>query len=199
MEIPKTARHAEINLIKDIKRDTIGSTSGEPSAERENVDRDRWLHAARSRLRFELLGLAFALSRGATPQEYARFLWSKGAVRWMGIEIPDADNYLLKEIAAVGTLFPWVKVTHGRMASGQGEITFSGGCLGGYGEDRWALAEKLGLDQTTVCEYCAEAFKVWGRQLALTVTPFPGNKGTCRLRATKANTTNELHLEVKEV
>lgn len=63
----------------------------------------RWLLAARSRLRLELQGLAFAVSRGATPQEYARFLWSRGAAAWMGADSADADSYLLKEAAPHAT------------------------------------------------------------------------------------------------
>lgn len=95
-----------------------------------------------------------------------------------------ADSYLLKEAAAIAILFPWVHVVPGRMTPQRAELTFSGGCLGGYGEDRWALARSLGLGRTAVCRYCSEAFKVWGKQLGLKIACHPQRDGTCKLQAT---------------
>ncbi|MBI4294598.1 MAG: hypothetical protein HY669_00315 [Chloroflexi bacterium] len=144
-----------------------------------------WLRVAKSRLRLELRGLALAMSRGAVPQEYARVLWGEGAVSWMGTASPDAQSYVLKEAAAIAVLFPWVNIGQGKMTPERAELLFSGGCLCGYGEDRWALARSLGLGRTDLCRYCSEAFQVWGQQLGLKVTPHPGRDNSCRLEAIK--------------
>ena len=147
-------------------------------------------HAARSRLRLELQGLAFAISRGATPEEYARFLWGSGAVRWMGCHAPGVDEYLLKEMDSMSRLFPWIKAVQADISPDEGEVVFAQGCLGGWGENRFALARSLGLNRSAVCRYCAEACLVWGAQLGLKVEPKPGLgcKGGCCLTAKKAVT-----------
>lgn len=146
-------------------------------------------HAARSRLRLELQGLAFAISRGATPEEYARFLWGSGAAKWMGSHVPGVDEYLLKEIDAMSRLFPWIDVTQFSASPSHGEVVFSSGCLGGWGENRFALARSLGLNRSALCRYCKEACLVWGAQLGLRVEPKPGPgcRGGCRLTARKVN------------
>ncbi|MDO8691718.1 MAG: hypothetical protein Q7R39_17225, partial [Dehalococcoidia bacterium] len=144
---------------------------------------ERWLTAARSRLRIEVAGLAFAASRGYAPEEYARELWGRGAKGWMGQERPTPLEYLRKEAKAMATLYPWIKRTARQVAPGTAEMMICNGCLAGWGGDRWALSRSLGLSQVQVCQYCQEAFAVWGRQLGLDVTLTPRVDGTCVLRA----------------
>ena len=62
-----------------------------------NLISDSWRKTAKSRLRFELAGLAFACQRGSGPEDYARHLWNKSSVGWMGKAKPNATEYLLKE------------------------------------------------------------------------------------------------------
>ncbi|MDP2718345.1 MAG: hypothetical protein U1D67_05130 [Dehalococcoidia bacterium] len=142
--------------------------------------------AARSRLRMELAGLAFAVAHGYTPQRYARHLWGKGAVKWMGKGNPSMKEYLEKEIEVMDYLFPWLGMELVEVSPDRVEVRFEGGCLGGWGEeDRWALARSLGLDRWDVCRYCGEAFKTWAKQLGLKAAPHPARDGSCRLVAWK--------------
>lgn len=153
---------------------------------REAADR-RLIRVARNRLRLELQGLAFAISRGATPEEYARFLWGQGAAKWMGSDSPGAQDYLRKEEEAARSLFPWLTVQPVKMSDAEAEVVLAGGCLGGWGEDRFRLARELGLNRMGVCRYCIEACRVWGEQLGLKVEPRPGPgcRGGCRLTASR--------------
>lgn len=144
---------------------------------------ERWLTAARSRLRVELAGLAFAVKNGHTPEEYARELWGRGARGWMGKPDPDPLEYLQKEAKAMATLYPWIEGSPSRVAPGIAEMVICEGCLAGWGNDRWALSRSFGLSQEQVCRYCQEAFRVWGDQLGLEVTLTPQVNGTCVIRA----------------
>jgi hypothetical protein len=170
----------------DSKRNEIASQveRGTPGREEEQGD-SALIRLARSRLRLELQGLAFAISLEATPEEYARFLWKHGAQRWMGRASPGAGEYLLKEAEAMSHIFPWVKVHHKRLVPEEAEMIMAGGCLGGWGEDRFRLARDLGLDRSAVCRYCMEACKVWGEQLGLEVElkPDAACGGGCRMTA----------------
>jgi len=165
-----------------------------PSPNGSGEGEARLLHAARSRLRLELQGLAFAISRGAAPEEYARFLWSDGAAKWMGSGSPGADEYLAKEEEAFASFFPWIMVRHELMSSGVAEVVLSGGCLGGWGENRFTLARSLGLNRSALCRYCIEACRAWGEQLGLKVEPMPGPgcRGGCKLRAVKRKQTSRV-------
>ncbi|MBI2857585.1 MAG: hypothetical protein HYX90_00790 [Chloroflexi bacterium] len=146
---------------------------------------ERLMKAAKSRLRMELLGLAFAISRKATPEEYARFVWSTGAVTWMGSAHPGAGEYLDREREAAQSIFPWLKFEEVFHSSVESESLITGGCLEGWGENRFTLARSLGLNRAAVCRYCVEACRVWGEQLGLRVEPRPGPgcRGGCRIRA----------------
>ncbi len=143
----------------------------------------RRMRAAKSRLRMELAGLAFAVKTGHSPQEYARFVWGQGAVKWMSKEKPTKKEYLQKEMEAMRVLFPWMKMKLVEISPHRVELHFIGGCVGGWGEDRWALARSLGLDRWDVCRYCGEAFKVWAKQLGLKAAPHPAKDGSCKLIA----------------
>lgn len=145
--------------------------------------RERWYWAARSRLRMELGGLAFALKRGHKPEDYARELWGNGAVGWMGQVSPTPTRYLRKEARAISVLYPWVEASWGQDGAMRPWLTISRDCLAGWGPDRWALARSLGLAQEEVCRYCQEAFRVWGQQLGLAVSIDPQPDGTCLLKA----------------
>ncbi len=126
-----------------------------------------WRRTAKSRLRFELSGLSFACQRGFVPQDYARHLWSQGAIRWMGKEEPAAGEYLLREAQAIREFYPRVSFTVIETGEEKAELVFTEGCLGGWGTDRWGLARSLGLTPEDVCAYCYEAFSVWAGQLGL--------------------------------
>lgn len=139
-----------------------------------------WQKAAKSRLHFELAGLAFACQRGFRPEDYARYLWSRGAVSWMGKASPGADEYLLKEAQAFREFWPRVSFTIVEADEGKAELVFTDGCLGGWGVDRWALAKSLGLTKDEVCAYCRESFSVWAEQLGLRASIGPDGDGTCR-------------------
>ncbi len=143
--------------------------------------RDSWRRTAKSRLRFELGGLAFACRSGFRPEDYARHLWDKGAERWMGKARPGAAEYLLKEARAFREFYPEVSFTIGEMGDEKAELVFTDGCLGGWGRDPWALARSFGLTQKDVCAYCREAFRVWEEQLGLITHGGPEENGTCIL------------------
>ncbi|MBI4216974.1 MAG: hypothetical protein HY687_06255 [Chloroflexi bacterium] len=170
---------------QEIAKPPVASRGGAP--QQPPAEGANWLKAAKSRLKLELQGIAFAISHGASPQEYAHFLWARGAVAWMGTMSPSADSYLLKEMTAMATLFPWVRIEPGELTAERGVITMRDGCCGGYGNNRWRLARSLGLDKTQVCRYCGEAFKVWGSQLKLKVAPHPQRDESCKLRAARIN------------
>ncbi len=144
---------------------------------------DVWRRTAKSRLRFELAGLAFACQKSFRPEEYARHLWDKGAVHWMGKAKPAAAEYLLKEAQAFREFYPDVSFTIVAAGVERAELIFTGGCLGGWGEDRWALARSLGLTKKDVCAYCRESFLVWAEQLGLHACIGPEEDETCRLLA----------------
>lgn len=145
-----------------------------------------WQRTAKSRLYFELGGLAFALKKRASPEEYARHLWGKGATRWMGKARPDAQEYLLKEAEAFRCFYPDVASEVVEAGEEVAELIFTGGCLGGWGEDPWALARSFGLVKADVCSYCRESFLVWAEQLGLIARIGPNESGTCRLRVVKS-------------
>lgn len=148
--------------------------------------RAQWLKTARSRLRFELGGLAFAMQKGVTPEEYADFLWGKGAKTWMGKNRPSAGEYLKKEAEAFGRFYPEVGIEVVQAEKDRAELTFVEGCLGGWGKERWALARNFGLSQLDVCRYCFEAFGVWVKQLGLrTVIGLQPDGTHCILRVSR--------------
>lgn len=146
---------------------------------------ERWLTAARSRLRVELSGLAFAVKNGHHPEDYASDLWGHGARGWMGAPDPDPLIYLRKEARAMSVLYPWIKASPHRVGRQGAELAICDGCLAGWGQDRWALSRSLGLSPDHVCRYCQEAFRVWGQQLNLNVTLTPQEDGSCLLRAAR--------------
>lgn len=150
--------------------------------------RERWQRAACSRLKIELAGLAFARRRGCAPEEYARELWGRGAKGWMGKAHPTPLEYLRKEAEALAILYPWVEADPRQAAFGQAELLMTRGCLAGWEEERWTIAEGLGLSREEVCRYCQEAFQVWGQQLGLEVSATPQPAGGCLLRAQEIET-----------
>ncbi|MBI4187588.1 MAG: hypothetical protein HY529_00080, partial [Chloroflexi bacterium] len=111
----------------------------------------RWRHTARSRLKLELAGISFARKHGLTPEDWARHLWSKGALKWMGKTFPTAAEYLLKEAEAFRRLYPEVIFKLGELSDTEAELTFTRWCLGGWGKDQWAIARSLGLGKGHVC------------------------------------------------
>lgn len=129
----------------------------------------------------ELAGLAFALQRGATPFEYARYLWGRGAVKWMGKETPSLREYMEKEAEAFTVLYPWLKLEVKEVSPDRIEIHFKGGCLAGWDADRWSVARSFGIDKKDVCRYCGQAFKAWSRQLGLKAAPHPARDWSCKL------------------
>lgn len=147
--------------------------------------RSAWRRTARSRLQFELAGLAFAREKGFSPEEYAQHLWGKGAVRWMGQAQPAAGEYLLKEVQALRQFYPDVAFTIVEAREERAGLVFTEGCLGGWGAQRWALAQKLGLAKEEVCAYCQEAFAVWAGQLGLRARIGPEENRACRLLVVK--------------
>ncbi|MBI2830453.1 MAG: hypothetical protein HYX81_04760 [Chloroflexi bacterium] len=157
----------------------------------------KWRRTARGRLKFELAGIAFALKHGLTPEDYARHLWSTGAMKWIdagnpafkstGKVIPTVREYILKEAEAFQTLYPEVVFELSVLDDDEAELTFTRGCLGGWGTDQWAIARSLGLSKKDVCRYCQQAFRSWSEQLGLEACPEPDNLGTCVLRAKREN------------
>lgn len=140
-----------------------------------------WQRAARSRLRFELAGLALAMKAGLTPEGYARHLWAAGASKWMGKVTPTAGEYLLKEAEAFRVFYPRVRFELGDVEDDRAELTFTEGCLGGWGKDPWRMARDLDLPKGYVCRYCRAAFRNWASQLGLNACPEPQVNGRCIL------------------
>ncbi len=141
-----------------------------------------WRKTAKSRLRFELAGLAFARQRGFSPEDYARHLWSTGSVRWIGKAKPSAMEYLLKEAEAFRGFYPEVSFEVVESGDARAELVFTDGCLGGWGRDPWAVARNLGLSKKDICAYCQESFRVWTRPLGLRADMGPKKDENCRLR-----------------
>ena len=150
-----------------------------------NSTSDVWRKTAKSRLRFELAGLAFACHSGSNPKDYARHLWTKGAVRWMGKAEPSAAEYLLKEARAFGEFYPGVSFEVVESGDTKAKLVFTDGCLGGWGQDPWAVARNLGLSKNDICAYCRESFRIWARPLGLHTDIGPEEDGNCRLHVTK--------------
>lgn len=146
-----------------------------------NSTSDVWRKTAKSRLRFELAGLAFACHRGANSEDYARHLWAKGAVRWMGKAKPNATEYLLKETTAFREFYPEVSFEIVESGEARAELVFTEGCLGGWGRDPWAVARNLGLSKKDICAYCRESFSVWAEQVGLIARIGPEGNEPCRL------------------
>ena len=144
---------------------------------------DAWRRTARSRLRFELAGVAFAKAHGLAPEDWSAQLWSSGAVRWMGRADPSAAEYLEREAEAFATLYPAVQFERLEWTASRAVLQFTRGCLGGWGRERWATARSLGLDPDDVCRYCAEAFRLWAAQLGLAAEHHCDVEGLCRLVA----------------
>ncbi len=142
----------------------------------------RWHRTAWGRLKFELAGLAFARKNGFTPEDYANHLWSIGAVKWIGSPHPTTSEYLLKEAEAFRTLYPEVTFELGSLTNKVAELTFTRGCLGGWGRNQWAMARNMGLGKGHVCRYCRQAFRAWASQLGLQSCPEPQTDNTCVLR-----------------
>lgn len=147
--------------------------------------RDSWRRASRSRLRFELAGLAFACQKGFRPRDYARHLWGEGAVRWMGKDRPEAAEYLNKEAEAFRRFYPGVAFQVIEAGKERAELVFTEGCLGGWGKDPWKLARSLELSPKDVCKYCKASFQNWAEQLGLTVDIGPAEDGVCRMRVAR--------------
>lgn len=145
-----------------------------------------WRRTAKSRLRFELGGLAFACQKGFKPEDYARHLWSKGAARWMGEPEPSAAGYLLKEAEAFRCFYPGLVFEITKTEEGAAELLFRKGCLAGVEDDRWKLARSLGLSEWEVCAYCGESFRVWAGQLGLKTHLESQSDGTCKLSVVKS-------------
>ena len=164
-------------MLQTVTTPSIGEAQVEASREL----RQKWQRTSRSRLHFELAGLALARRMGLDPEDYARYLWSKGAQDWMGRPDPTAKEYLLKEGEAILSLFPGVSFSIGKASDEDAELTFTRGCLGGWGKDRWAVARRLNLTKSNVCRYCHEAFRVWSAQLGLSARTYPQQDGTCTL------------------
>ncbi len=146
---------------------------------------DVWRKTAKSRLRFELAGLAFACHGGSDPEDYARHLWAKGSVRWMGKAQPNAVEYLLKEARAFREFYPEVSFEIVESGDARAELVFTEGCLGGWGRDPWAMARNLGLSKKDICAYCRESFRVWAGPLGLRTDIGPDKDENCRLLVLK--------------
>lgn len=142
-----------------------------------------WRRTARGRLRFELGGLAFAMEKGASPEEYARHLWGTGARAWLGKQEPNAAEYLGREADAFHCFYPEVTFEVTRSDKDGAELVFTGGCLGGWGDTPWALAAGFGLVREDICRYCRAAFRLWAGQLGLLAAIGPSRNGArCVLR-----------------
>ena len=148
--------------------------------EQDTISR-QWRRTARGRLRFELSGIAFARAMGFAPEDWAKHLWSSGAVRWIGKAIPTAREYLLKEAEAFEALYPEVAFELGKLNDLEAELTFRRGCLGGWGKNQWAMAKSAGLGKGHVCRYCRQAFRSWASQLGLHSCAEPQTDETCIL------------------
>ena len=157
----------------------------------QDIINRKWRRTARGRLKFELAGLAFARKSGFTPEDYANHLWSTGAVKWMGKAIPTTKEYLLKEAEAFSTLCPEVTFELGSSTDKEAELTFTRGCLGGWGRNQWEMARNMGLGKGHVCRYCRQAFRAWASQLGLQACPEPQTNDTCVLRV-KISRENQL-------
>lgn len=146
-----------------------------------------WRRTARSRLHFELAGLAFALQKGFSAEDYAHHLWSQGAIRWMSNPAPSAGEYLLKEAEAFRRFYPDVTFEIVEAGEERAELVFTEGCLGGWGKDPWRLARSLNMAEEDVCSYCREAFLVWAGQLGLAADIGRDKDKGCRLRVAKSS------------
>lgn len=102
----------------------------------------------------------------------------------MGKAAPTATEYLLKEAQAFRQFCPDVSFAIVEARDERAELVFTEGCLGGWGENRWALAGSLGLGKKDVCAYCQEAFLVWAGQLGLCACIGPEDE-ICRLLVAK--------------
>ena len=151
----------------------------------KNSISETWRKTARSRLRFELSGLSFALQKGFSSEGYAQHLWSKGSKRWIGTTKPTATEYLLKEAESFREFYPEVSFEVVEAGEEKAELVFTDGCLGGWGQDQWAIARNRGLSQKDICAYCQEAFQSWARPLGIHVDIGPGEDGHCRLRVAR--------------
>lgn len=150
-----------------------------------NADSGVWRKTAKSRLHFELAGLAFAHQRGFSSEDYAQHLWSTGSVRWMGKAKPNAREYLLKEAEAFQRFYPDVAFKIVEAGDEKAGLVFTDGCLGGWGTDRWALTRRLSLAKADVCAYCRKSFLIWAEQLGLSAQIGPKNDTTCYLLVLK--------------
>ncbi len=144
--------------------------------------RDAWHRTAKSRLRLELAGLAFARQHGFRPEDYARHLWGKGAKGWMGKARPSAEEYLLRETQAFRQFYPDISFEIAEAGDEKAELVFTDGCLGSGRADNWALAKSLGLTKQDICAYCRESFLIWAEQMGLATRIGPDKGGTCRLQ-----------------
>ncbi|MEW6141808.1 MAG: hypothetical protein AB1597_01435 [Chloroflexota bacterium] len=99
----------------------------------------------------------------------------------MGKENPDAAEYLRKEAGACREFYPEVAMSLIKARPGMAELVFTRGCLGGWGDDQWALARSLGLNKKRICAYCQESFRVWTKQLGLASHIGPSTDGHCHL------------------
>ncbi|MEE8414210.1 MAG: hypothetical protein V3R96_06625 [Dehalococcoidales bacterium] len=145
-----------------------------------------WRKTARSRLRFELGGLAFARQHGFSSEDYARHFWDRNPSSWMGKEKPEPAEYLRKEAKAFTELYPGVSFKVLETDDDRAELVFTRGCLAGWGKDPWALARSLGLTDEDVCAYCRESFNVWAQHLGLRTSIGPEKDGNCHLRVSGA-------------
>ncbi|GEM_PF-1259911 len=150
-----------------------------------NSTSDIWRKTAKSRLRFELAGLAFACHRESNAEDYARHLWAKGSVHWMGKANPNAAEYLLKEAKAFREFYPEMSFEVVESGDARAELVFTDGCLGGWGRDPWAIARNLSLSKKDICTYCREAFRIWTQPLGLRTDIGPKKDENCRLCVTK--------------
>ena len=151
-----------------------------------NSTSNSWRKTAKSRLRFELAGLAFACHKGFNPEDYARHLWAKGSMRWMGKAKPNAAEYLLKEAKAFREFYPKVSFKVVESGDTRAVLVFTDGCLGGWGRDPWAVARNLDLSKKDICAYCRESFRVWAQPLGLHADIGSEKDGNCRLHVTKS-------------
>ncbi len=149
--------------------------------------KENWYKLARSRSDLELAALAFALKNGHSHEEFAAALWSKGAAKWMGKDIPTPEEYLQREVDSFAWLFPQVEAALIKATQDEAEVEFSAsGCPYGWGKDKWARARNHGLTPEDVHRYCREGFRIWGALLGLESGTHPQEDGTCILRAARS-------------